>query len=293
MGSALSWVYVNGEIVPESEARVAASDGGLLFGRGVFETFRVIQGQPIFRLDRHIARMQGGADALGIAAPPTLAWVQDCVGALVDHCQIDDARVRVTLTAGTVDGSPSILIQARPATDYPDSMYEAGVPAVIARVRRNETSPLSKVKSLNCLDNILAREEARSAGAVEALLLNTRGVVAEGSASNVFMVHGGELRTTPVDDGALPGITREAVLEFASAVGVLAIEGSVTRDSLVEADEMFVTNAVAGVLPITNIDGVAIAAGSPGDITRRLGAELSRAMSQPRSDSPGDCSPRS
>ena len=198
----------------------------------------------------------------------------------------------MTLTAGTVDGSPSILIQARPATDYPDSMYEAGVPAVIARVRRNETSPLSRVKSLNCLDNILAREEARSAGAVEALLLNTRGVVAEGSASNVFMVHGGELRTTPVDDGALPGITREAVLEFASAVGVLAIEGSVTRpNSLVEADEVFVTNAVAGVLPITNIDGVAIAAGSPGDITRRLGAELSRAMSQPRSDSAGRLQP--
>lgn len=279
-------------IVPESEAKIAASDRGLLFGRGVFETFRSIRGRPIFRFDRHIARMQAGAGALGISAPPTLAHAEDSVGALLERCQFDDARVRMTLTAGAVGAAPSILIQARPATDYPDSLYKAGVPAVIARVRRNETSPLSRIKSLNCLDNILAREEARSAGAVEALLLNTRGVLAEGSASNVFVVCRGELRTPSVGDGALPGITREAVLEFARADGVPAREATVILDELLAADEVFVTNAVACVLPVIAIDGVAIGAGNPGEVTRALGVELRRAILQQPRFTPSRDNPR-
>lgn len=279
----MSWLYLDGAIVPESEAKIAASDQGLLFGRGVFETFRVTMGYPVFRLDKHITRMRSGAEALGIPGSLTQADVERSVLALLEQCRLDDARVRLTLTAGAVGAGPSVLIQARPATDYPASMYEDGVPAVIARVRRNETSPLSRIKSLNCLDNVLAREEARRGGAAEALLLNTRGVLAEGSASSVFVVHGDELRTPRVDDGALPGITREAVLEFASSIGVNAIEGPVTQGELLKGSEVFITNAVAGVLPVTAVDGVAIGAGSPGEVTRALGAELKRAiLQQPR-----------
>lgn len=272
----MNWVSVNGEIVPEDEASVAVSDRGLLFGRGVFETFRAVRGQPIFSLEKHIARMHAGARVLGISAPPTLVFAQDSIRALLEHCQFENARVRLTLTAGALGAPSSTLIQATPATDYPDSMYEAGVPAVIARVRRNETSPLCRIKSLNCLDNILAREGARSAGAVEALLLNTRGALAEGAASNVFVVCGGELRTPPIDDGALPGVTRQVVLELAHHVGVHAIERQVTLDEAMVADEVFVTNAVAGVLPVSMIDGVAIGAGRPGEVTRTISAALSK-----------------
>lgn len=275
----MSWVCLNGSIVPVSEARIAASDGGLLFGRGVFETFRATSDQKIFRMEKHIARLHAGATVLGIQPPPALANAEESVGSLLQRCGLGDARVRLTLTAGSDDAPPSVLIQARPATDYPEAMYELGVTAVIARVRRNETSPLSRIKSLNCLDNVLAREEARSGGAAEALLLNTRGTLAEGSFSNVFTVFGGEIRTPPVDDGALPGVTRDAVMELAREMGVRVVEAPIAPGELLQADEVFVTNAVAGVLPVRMIDGAAIGAGQPGEVTRSLGAELDRLSS--------------
>jgi len=274
----MSWVYLDGAIVPEAQAKIAASDHGLLFGRGVFESFRVIRGRPIFRLERHLARIQDGARVLGIAVPAALSGAEASVENLLEHCQLDDARVRLTLTAGAPGAAPALLIQARGATDYSASMYETGVPAVIARVRRNETSVLSRIKSLNCLDGVLAREEARSAGAVEALLLNTAGALAEGGGSNVFVVRGGGLVTPRIDDGALPGVTREAVLELAKTNGVPAGEAPISLDELMTADEVFVTNAVAGVLPIATIDGAPIESGSPGEATRMLGEALGRAM---------------
>ena len=277
----MSWVYLNGALVRESEAKIPATDRGLLFGRGLFETFRAIAGRPIYRLAEHMARLEAGAAFLGIPMAVTRHGVEDAAGALMDRCGLDDARVRLTLTAGPEGGSPSVLIQARAATDYPPEMYRTGVAAVIARVRRNETSPLSRFKSLSCLDNILAREEARAAGAVEAILLNTRGTVAEGSVSNVFIVRGGGLVTPPVEDGALPGVTRGAVLEMAQEADIPARERSVTREELLRADEAFVTNSVACVLPLSSIHGAAVGSGSPGEVTRVLGDALARDMSRP------------
>lgn len=273
----MSWVYFDGAAVRESDARIAATDRGLLFARGVFETFRAERDRPVFRLGRHIARMKAGAAALGITSAPERADVERAVEALLDRCGLQEARVRATLTAGPEDGAPSLLVQARPLTDYPEALYETGAAAVVAKLRRNETSPLCRVKSLNYLDNLLAREEARRAGAVEALLLNTQGRLAEGSASNVFLVRDGVLVTPPLDDGALPGVTREAVLDLARAEGIPAEEAPVEPDALTRATEAFITNAVAGVLPVTSVDGAAVGGGTPGEVTRRLRAALRRA----------------
>ena len=265
------WVYLDGVFALAGEARVAASDAGLLYGRGLFETFRTRRG-AVYLLQRHLARLEAGARTLGIELPAALGGLGDIVRELSDRCRLDDARMRLTLTAGPAGGRPALLIQAQPVTNYPERVYEQGASAIIVPVRRNETSPLSRIKSLSCLDNILAREQARRAGADEALLLNTRGLLAEGSASNVFVLSGGELLTPPVEDGALPGITRGAVLELAEEAGIPARQASLSYDKLRAADEAFLTNALAGVLPLVSVDGVAVSSGVPGEATRRLRA---------------------
>jgi branched-subunit amino acid aminotransferase/4-amino-4-deoxychorismate lyase len=277
----MSWVWLNGALVRESGALVPATDRGLLFGRGVFESFRARPGRPVYRLREHMARLSAGADALAIDQPLTEADVTGAVAALVERCELDDARVRLTVTAGPEGGRPSALIQARAATDSTPEMYEKGIGLVLASVRRNETSPLCRFKTLAILDNVLAREEARAAGAADALLLNTRGLVAEAAMSNVFVVRKGRVMTPPVEDGALPGVTRAAVLELARAAGVAADEASFTLDELQAADEVFVTNAVAGVLPVTVLEGAPIGAGVPGEVSRRLGDALWRDMGYP------------
>ena len=241
-------VYVNGEYVPAGEATLPALDAGVLFGRGVFETFRARQGS-VYRLDEHLRRLRAGAETLSIAPPAALAELPAIVRELARRCELDDARVRLTLTAGAEGGAPSLLIQAKPATDYPPPMYERGASAVVASVRRNETSPLARTKTLNFMDNVLAREAARSAGADEAILLNGRGLVADGSAFNVFVVRDGHVRTPMVEDGALPGVTRGAVLELASEAGIAVEETTVTPSDLGGAEEAFLTNAIAGVMP--------------------------------------------
>ncbi|OGO52138.1 MAG: hypothetical protein A2148_12580 [Chloroflexi bacterium RBG_16_68_14] len=283
----MTWVYLDGVFVDAGQARVAAGDAGLLYGRGLFETFRARRGR-VYLLERHLARLEAGAGTLGIELPAALGGLWDIVRELAERCGLDDARVRLTLTAGPSTlrlrsvqaglrtspegGRPTLLLQARPATDYPERMYQQGASAIIVPVRRNETSPLSRVKSLNYLDNLLAREQARSAGADEALFLNTQGRLADGSASNVFLVKGGELLTPPVEDGALPGVTRGALLELAKGAGLGSREATLVSDDLLGADEAFLTNAVAGVLPLVSVDGVPVSSGAPGEATRRLRA---------------------
>jgi branched-chain amino acid aminotransferase len=264
----MTLVYLDGAFIAEGEARVAATGVGVLFGRGVFETMRAREGR-VFRLDAHVDRMRDGARVLGID-PPDADAVAAAAGGLVRRLGLDDARVRATLAAGPPGGRPSLLVQARPATDYPADLYERGMTAVLAAVRRNETSPLSRVKSLNCLDNVLARDDARDRGAGEALLLNTRGLIAEGSVTNVFAVTGGGLVTPPLGDGALPGVTRAVVLDVARASGLAATERSLTPQELRSADEAFLTNAVMGVMPLVSVDGSAIGAGQPGETTRAV-----------------------
>ncbi len=265
----MTWTYIDGAFAPAPEARVAADDTGLLHGNGVFETFRAHEGR-VYLLERHVERLRAGAAELGIDVPADVERLPEIVSELAERCGLSNARMRLTLTAGPQDGQPSLLLQARPATDYPEQLYTRGVTAVIASIRRNETSPLAHIKSLSYLDNLLAKREASQAGADQALLLNTQGSLAEASSANLLVVREGKLATPPVGDGALPGVTRGIVLELASAAGIRASEATLAAGDLHRADEAFLTNAIAGVLPLVAVDGRDVALGKPGEITRRV-----------------------
>jgi len=271
------WLGLDGRLVAEREAAVPAT-GGVLYGYGVFETMRAYAGR-VFRLDAHEGRMRAGAHRLGLALPFDGDELRRTIAAVLDRNGLTglDAAVRLTLEgdAPPLDGvsgpSPARwIVTARELVEYPESLYERGATAVIADVRRNETSGLSQLKTLNYLDNLLARRAARAAGAEEAILLNTRGDVAEGAASNVFAVAGRQLVTPPIDAGALPGIARATVLDVAPALGLDVRESTLTVDALRAADEAFFTNSLMEVLPLVRLDAAPIGGGRPGAVTRQL-----------------------
>ncbi len=275
----MSLAYLNGQLVPADRAFVQADDRGLLHGRGLFETFRA-RGGRVLAIERHVERLRSGATLLGIPLSLSPPELERAVADLTRRLDQPDARVRLTVSAGIEGGPPTTLLTAKPATDYPPSLYEQGASAVFATVRRNETSPLCRVKSLNCLDNVLAREEARARGADEALLRNMRGRLAEGAFTNVFVVKDGELLTPAVADGALPGVARSIVFDLAAALGLRAREASLRPVDLMRADEAFLTNAIAGVLPLTRVEGRAIGAGRPGPVTQTLRAAYDGALTR-------------
>ena len=266
----MSESFLNGRFVESAAASLPATDRGLLYGYGLFETMRARSGR-VFRLEEHYRRLSEGASLLDIALPLT----DDDLGHLIDELTrrngLEDARLRLTVTAGptpeTGKATPSVLLTATAVIDYPASLYLRGMAAIVSRIRRNETSPLSRVKSLNRLDSVLAREEARRGGADEAILLNTKGLVTEGSASNVFFVKSGRLLTPAVSSGALPGITRAAVIDLAREAGIDCIEAEITSETLAGSDEAFLTGAIMGVMPLTRIDGRVLGHGRPGPIT--------------------------
>ncbi len=267
----MTWVYLDGDYLTEADASVAASDPGLLFGRGLFETLRA-RGGDVYLLEGHLDRLEAGAEIIGMDVPPAVAELEAIVRELTERQRLEDARVRLTLTVGPESGRSAFFVQARAVTEYPERLYEKGLTVHVASLRRNETSPLARVKSLNCLDNLLAKEKARAAGVDDAILLNTRGLLAEGSTSNLFLIRDGNLHTPPIADGALPGITRGAVLELAEAAGISTRELSLTMDDLRHADEAFLTNSVGGVMPLVAVDGSNVGTGLPGEVTGRLRA---------------------
>jgi len=271
----MRWMFLNGEIVRGSAAQVSALDRGLLHGYGLFETMRSYGGR-VFRLGEHYSRLCEGAARLAMDVPLSLSQLGEAVQALLRRNDLPDACLRLTVTAGPQPDAAgnaaeaAVFLSARPLTDYPQDLYRRGMAAVVSPVRRNETSPLSRIKSLNYLDNLLAREDAHRHGADEAILLNTRGFVAEGSASNVFLVHQGRLLTPGVEAGALPGITRQVVLELASALGFEPTESEVEPSALEDASEAFLTNSVMEVMPLTSLNGRPLGPGRPGPLTDRL-----------------------
>jgi branched-chain amino acid aminotransferase group I len=269
----MRWVFVNGELVEGAAARVPALDRGLLYGYGLFETMRSYGGH-VFRLEQHHQRLCEGAALLGLEAPLGLPGLREAIGAVLKRNGLTDASLRLTLTAGPSEAvEPSkaqVVLLAGEPTEYPEALYERGMAAVISPIRRNETSPLSRVKSLNYLDNLLAREEAHRQSADEAVLLNSQGFVAEGSASNVFLVRNGVLLTPSVQSGGLPGITRQVVLELAAAAGLEAKETEVEPGDLFEASEAFLTSSLKEVMPLTRLDGRPVGSGRPGPVSERL-----------------------
>lgn len=274
-------VWVGGRLIAEDRARVPAM-GGVLYGYGLFETIRAHGGRPA-QVDAHYARLLDGARALGLHVPFDAEVLRHAIDAVLARNGLirGDASVRLTLEGSPpADGDTAAparwFVSARTLTEYPEELYERGASAIVSDVRRNETSPLSRLKTLNCLDNLLARRAARAHGADEAILLNTRGMVAEGSASNVFIVRGLQLLTPPVEAGALPGIARATVLELAPSLGLHAVEAAFGLAELWSADEVILTNSLLEVVRLARVDGKAVGTGRESALAPRLRALMPR-----------------
>jgi branched-chain amino acid aminotransferase group I len=253
-------VYLNGALVPREQARISPFDLGFFYGYGLFETMRAYSGR-IFRLRAHLDRLAGSAAVLGLPVE-TDVLEQACYEVLhANH--LADARVRLSVSMGEGQGTPdppadpqpTVLISVASFTPPSSGAYQKGFRAIVSSIGENSRSPLARMKSANYLNQVLARREARAAGADEALLLNERGLLCEGSMTNVFLAAAGTLVTPGEESGCLPGITRRAVIELASGLGIAAAEREVELDELLQADEAFVTNSVLGIMPLREVDG--------------------------------------
>jgi len=207
-----------------------------------------------------------------------VADLKEAVMDTIQANQLSEARIRITISIGeggmapdlSTCKKPTVLILAGHYQPYPEQVYQKGFRAVVSSIRRNSQSPLSRLKSANYLESILARQEARKAGVDEALCLNEKGLLAEASMSNIFLVTDGTLRTPGQESGILPGITREAILELASQLNINSLEHDIGLDELFQAQEAFLTNSLIEVMPLTEIDGKPIGSGRPGSLTKRL-----------------------
>lgn len=277
-------IFLHDRMVPRASARIDAGDRGLTLGDGLFETLRAYDGRP-FRLEAHLARLEQGAAALGIPLPLPLeriaAAVHDTLAA--NQLGAGDAAIRITLTRGP--GARGLLPPDKP---QPTLMISASahqpaparaVSAIVSGIRRNEHSPLSRLKSLNYLDNVLAQREAAGRGADEAVLLNTAGRLACAARANLFVLRGRSLLTPPASDGVLAGIARAEVLSIAPDLGLQAHETPLERDALAAADEAFLSNSLFEIVALGTIDDRQIGDGGAGPITARIAARYrSRAL---------------
>jgi len=270
-------VWLDGKVVEGADARVPVTDHGFLYGDGIFEGIRAYSGR-VFRLADHMRRLAGGARAVGLQLPGGIDGIREVVlETLRAHGQ-PDAYVRLIVSRGvgalgvdpTTCTEPRLVCIADDVRLYPPETLARGLALVTSSWRRPGPDVLDpRVKSLNYLNNVMAKQEARRSGADEALILNGRGLVAEASVANVFAVRDGRLETPPVSEGALAGITRATVLELADDLGLPAGERSLSRFDLLDADEVFLTGSGARVVPVGSLDGASIGAG-PGALTKRL-----------------------
>jgi branched-chain amino acid aminotransferase len=271
-------VYINGKLVPQAEATISVFDHGLLYGDGVFEGLRTYNGK-VFRLEAHLDRLWESAKAIWLEIPITKQVMADAVNQTVKANGIGDGYVRLIVTrgAGTLGldprrcSEPQIIVIADTITLYPAEHYEKGLEIITTSVLRNHPAALSpRIKSLNYLNNILAKIEGIQAGCIEALMLNHKGEVAECTGDNIFLVKRGQLYTPPPDAGILEGITRDAVMELAQAAKIPVHEIALTKHDVYVADECFLTGSAAEVVPVVRVDMRAIGDGKPGPITKQL-----------------------
>jgi branched-chain amino acid aminotransferase len=273
---AVAWV--DGRVVGLAEARIPVSDHGLLYGDGIFEGIRVYGGR-VFRLDRHLARFATAAKQLGLALPGGIEAVREIVLTTLRAYGETEAYVRLIATRGegelgvdpTTCGEPRLLCIAGRVHLYAADKLRSGIDLLTVSVRRPPADVLDpRVKSLNYLNNALAKLEARRRGGDEALLLNAAGMVAEASVANLFACRDGSLLTPPATDGALEGVTRATVLELAPGLGIPAREQTLGRFDLFAADEVFLSGTGAGLVPVRSFDGETIGAGVPGPVFEKV-----------------------
>ncbi len=271
-------IYINGTYFSQEEAKISVFDHGLLYGDGVFEGLRSYNGK-VFRLEQHVRRLFESAHAICLEIPLSPTEMGEAINGTIEKNGIADGYIRVVVTrgAGTLGldpnrcSNPQIIIIADTIALYPKEMSEQGLEIITTSTIRNHPAALSpRIKSLNYLNNILAKLEGLKAGCVEALMLNHKGEVAECTGDNIFLVRDGILLTPPLDAGILAGVTREAVIELAIAAGVEVKEISLTKHDVYVADECFLTGTAAEVIPVVKVDDRAIGTGKPGPVTLDL-----------------------
>lgn len=271
-------IWIDGELKDTADAKISVYDHGLLYGDGVFEGIRLYAGK-IFEPDAHMRRLYDSAKAIRLTIPMTPAQMLAAIEQTAKANNFTDCYVRAVVTRGVGYlglnpnrcPKPSVFIITDLIELYPPELYQKGMPVITASVIRNHPNALSpRIKSLNYLNNILAKIEAADAGVPEAIVLNHEGNVAECTADNIFIVQNGQVLTPRVTDGILEGITRAVILRLCAKLGIPAAEKTIQRHDVYIADECFLTGTGAEVIAVTKVDGRPIGSGDPGPITKRL-----------------------
>lgn len=285
----MQYVYLNGEFVESDKAGVSVFDHGVLYGDGVFEGIRAYGGR-VFRLGEHIDRIFAAAKAIALEIPMTKAELSAVVVATCKKNGLTDCYIRLVITRGKGNlgispincEKPTLFCIAAGIKLYTDEQYEKGMSVITSVQRRNKATIVDpQIKSLNYLNNILAKIEANRAGAAEAIMLNHDGIVTEATGDNIFIVKNGEILTPPVYVGILDGITRRTVIEAAKKEGIPVRETEFTLFNVYNADECFLTGTAAEAIAVTSVDGRTIGSGVQGEVTKRILAAFRRAAHDP------------
>jgi branched-chain amino acid aminotransferase len=268
-------VFLNGSFMPLGEAKVPVTDYGFLFGYGLYETLRVYQGK-FFRLDAHLKRLNKSAQTISI--PLDIGKIKEIILETTKRNPFENGRMRLTLTPGPGNlvldpdscKNPTILCTVVQYKPFSPETYTKGYSTIVFNGRRNSQSIISGMKSTCFIESSLAKQKARQMQADDALLLNEKGLLAEASSSNVFVVNHGVVKTPKTGGGLLPGVTRQVVIELAGSLGLKIKEADIRLSELKTVDEVFLTNSMFEVLPVVKIDGRPVGSGKPGEITGKL-----------------------
>jgi branched-chain amino acid aminotransferase len=271
-------VWINGTLYDKEHAKVSVYDHGLLYGDGVFEGIRCYGGK-VFKLKAHVKRLFDSARSIGLTIPYTPEQVAEAIKSTLKVNGLTDGYIRPVVTRGAGNlgldprkcSNPQVIIITDLIALYPPEFYDSGLDIVtVATLRNHPAATNPRIKSLNYLNNVLARMEATLAGCQEALMLNHKGDIAECSGDNIFLVRAGKLWTPPLDAGILDGITRDTVIELARDAGMTVLETALSRHDVYIADECFLTGTAAEIVPVARCDGRPIGTGKPGPVTRQL-----------------------
>ena len=273
----VEYVYVNGEFTERDKAKISVFDRGFLYGDGLFETMRAYSGQ-VYMLEDHLRRLFTSADELEINLERDYDTLRSSIEKLLRLNSLGDAYIRLTISRGIHSGiltfsgdyKPTVVITAKKLHPYSEEYYADGVKLVIGSIRQNFFSPLSRHKSLSYLVNILAKEEARKKGALDSILLNTEGDVAECATSNIFIVHSGKILTPCLSSLILSGVTRKAILNMAPRLGFATEQKKIRQRDLFMSDEVFLTNSIMEVMPVVQVNDEKIGTGRPGPVFSRV-----------------------
>ncbi|MFT5524076.1 MAG: branched-chain amino acid aminotransferase [Pirellulaceae bacterium] len=275
-------IYISGKLYDKEDAKISVYDHGLLYGDGVFEGMRSYNGK-VFRHKEHLDRLWFSAKAIMLEIPMTKQDMEDAVNSTLKENGVEDGYIRLIVTRGAGSlgldpnrtSNPQVIIITDYIALYPKEHYENGLEIITVSTIRNHPAALSpRIKSLNYLNNILAKIEGLQAGCEEAMMLNHKGEVSECTGDNIFLVSNGELLTPPINAGILEGITRQAVIDIAKESGISVRETALTKHDVYIADECFLTGSAAEVIPVVKVDSRPIGTGKPGPITQDLLAKF-------------------